>query len=293
MVVQSRMDRGERMTRSLHELLLSVATGELEGFRVHKRRDVLTGEPVEVLRRSGHHPGLWEELQTTIARLSRMSGSAGTSARPAESAMPYHRKASEVAHRLGNTVTTWARLFAEEHEHLEFTATTVPAAARWLATFPTLLAEHPAAGEMYSGILQVVMAAGRVIDRAPDKVYAGPCYEPLSEDGGRCEGQLYATQGKPFVHCRECGARHEVEARQEWLSQALGDQLVTAAEAAPVLSWLSGKAISRNLIAAWKRDGRVEVHAGRWPYRFGDLVQLAREVKPRASKLRSKEGSAA
>jgi hypothetical protein len=302
------------VTRSLQGLLLSIATGKVQRVRRHERGKDAKGEPIVVYERD-HHPGLWEELQTTIARLSKMGGSAGTGAHSAESPVPYHRKASEVAHRLANTVSTWARAMDEEYDHLTLTATTIPAAARWLATFPTLLAEHPAADEMYSGILQVVKAAERVIDRAPDKVYAGPCYEPatvaddlklLADPAAvvmRCPGQLYARLDdagelkQTTVRCRDCSTRHDVLERRAWLSEQLGPMLVTAAEAAPVLSWMLDKEIRVDTIHKWRLRGRLQGHGeldGRPLYRFSEVEALAAEVRTRASKPRTpKEGSAA
>lgn len=290
------------MTESLQQMLLSIATGDPIAPRVNRGTGFVYGPfaeglckrgVVEVESRPGEHPGLWEELQTTIARLSRVGSPAGAGARPAETAVPYHRRASEVAYRLGNSVSTWARVVAEENPELELAARTIPDAARWLAhwleVFPSLQVEHR---EMRPDILGAVSAAKRVIDRAPDRVYAGPCWEQV-DDESRCEGQLYAKvslggEPEPFVRCRDCGTKHDTEVRQEWLSRALADQLVSAVEAAPVLCWLLGKKITGNNIAAWKRDGRVAVHEGRWPYRFGDLLVLARDMK-----TRKREGSAA
>lgn len=288
----------------VHELqcaLMSIASGGLRRVG-NPRRTAPYGWPgVEILDEAFHErAGLWAELQTTIGRLSKSVGGEPVGGKASERPVPFHDVASAVAHRMRNELVTWARALAEDDPDLELPADHPAAIARWLAG---RVAGMFVSAEMGGAIRAVVRDAQRVIDRAPDRVYAGPCYEPLDvkvsdevpdgEPAPRCAGQLYATKGKPMVRCPDCGARHEVEVRQGWLSRTLGDQHVSAAEAAPVLSWLLGKTITRNNIAAWKRDSRVEVHAGPYPYRFGDLLALGREMKPRASRRTEGGGSAA
>lgn len=277
-------------------LLMSIASGGLVAVS-RTRRTAPYGMPgVEILDEVYHErPGLWSELQTTIARLGKSGAGSSTVGKASETPIPYHAQASRVAHRLRNELSTWARLIADQRPDLPLPVDDPLAIARWVAWHVTAVF---VTAELSSGIRGAVRDAERVTDRAPDKVYAGQCLEPLEcvedvpegDEPPRCDGQLYATKGKPQVRCRECGSVHDVQVRQEWLSRELDGQLVSAAEAAPVLSWLLDKPVTRNNIAAWKRDGRVEVHDGRWPYRFGDLLVLAREMKPRN---RGKEGSAA
>jgi hypothetical protein len=275
----------------VHDLqcaLMSIATGGLRRVGTLRRTAPYGWPGVEILDESFHErPGLWDELQTTLARLSTSARSSSPVGKASETPVPYHARASAVAHRMRNELSTWARVILEERSGLVAPVDDPPAIARWLAD---RLAGGFVRLEMADGIRSVVRDARQVIDRAPDKVYAGPCLEPLEPledetDGdvepAQCQGQLYATTGKAKVRCHDCGAVHDVEVRQEWLSRTLGDQLVSAAEAAPVLSWLLGKTITGNHIANWKRDGRVEVHDGRWPYRFGDLMVLGREMKTR------------
>lgn len=266
-------------------LLMSIASGGLQRVRHHRRH--LPGGIVVVDEAFDERPGVWAELQTTIARLSQSGGSSSPVGKASELPIPYDAQASRVAHRLRNELSTWARLIADQRPDLPLPVDDPVTIARWVAWHVTAVF---VTAELSSGIRGVVRDAERVIDRAPDKVYAGPCMEPLEEDdqGGeedegpaRCEGQLYAIKGRPKVRCRECGAVHHVEARQDWLSRELDGQLVTAAEAAPVLSWLLEKTITRNHINNWKLNGRIEAHEGRWPYRFGDLLVLAREMRTR------------
>lgn len=305
---------------ALQCLLMSIASGGMQC--VHRLRQTAPyGQPgVEILDEVFHQRvGLWEELQTTLARLTKSAGSP-VGGKASETPVPYHDRASAVAHRMRNELSTWARMLAEEHPHLTLPVDSPPAVARWLASHPSLFTF-----DMVSGVTAVVRDAERVIDRAPDRVYAGPCLEPLTDEAEallaedpaaeieRCDGQLYATKGRGFVGCRECGARHAVTTRQDWLSTQLGPSLVTAGEASPYLSWLTGKDIKVDTIHKWRRHrakceadeadedeamctctGRIEVRGhreGRPLYLFSDLKARADDVKTRESKPRDKEGS--
>jgi hypothetical protein len=166
-----------------------------------------------------------------------------------------------------------------------------------------------------------------VIDQAPDKMFVGRCETPFTEEGRaavktdpnadvpRCMADLYVRvepakprkrkadqdddegKAKGFVTCRECGAIHDVAYRKQWLARHLSGSLVTAGEAAPYLSYLTGKDIKVDTIHKWRtRAGRLEAQddrAGLPLYRFRDLLPLAEELKTRNTKPRSKEGSAA
>jgi hypothetical protein len=217
---------------------------------------------------------------------------------------------------------------AESHPTLALSATTIPDAARWLADLPSLLAGHQAADEMYASVKDVVWQAQRVIDRAPDRVFAGVCWTPLTLAGiaetvvdadaevERCTADVYATEGRPsrgcwtcgshgrdrhcpeckteradVIVCRSCGAWHDAEQRKAWLSAHLAAALVTAGEAASYLSWSTGKEIKVDTIHKWKRGGRLEAcgtKAGQTLYRFSELEPLAKGLKTRASKPREK-----
>lgn len=278
---------------------------------------------VEVWPKLGEHPGLWQELQTTITRQAKMGGSASASSgKASERPVPYHARASAVAGRMRHEIGTWAREVAESYPHLTLSARTIPDAARWLAAIPSLLAEHPAAGELYAAVARVVRDAVRVIDREPDKVYAGFCGEPLTDEAiearerdpdawaeGCCPGELYAPRGEPFVRCRLCGTKHDAAVRRQWLSDQLSATLVTAAEAAQVLSGILDKDVKVQTIYNWRSKGRLqparpggEDHDGtdnagaRVLFRYSEVEALAIDMKTRNTKPRAKaseEGSAA
>lgn len=304
-------------------LLMSIASGGLQRTRHHERR--LPGGTVVIDEAFDEWPGLWAELQTTIARLSR-SGGSSAGGKASETPVPYHDKASAVAHRMRNELSTWVRIVVDSRPDDAWTwpADNPPAIARWLAGH---LAGMFISAELGSGIRGVVRDAERVIDQAPDRMFVGRCETPFTEEGRaavakdpnadvpRCVADLYVRaeaekpakraagakdgEAKPkgFVSCRSCGAIHDVAYRKQWMATHLSGSLVTAGEAAPYLSWLTGKAIKVDTIHKWRtRAGRVESQddrAGQPLYRFRDLLALAQEVKTRNAKPRGKEGTAA
>lgn len=299
----------------VHELqcaLMAIASGGLRRVG-NVRRSAPYGWPgVEILDEAFHErAGLWDELQTTIGRLSRSASSSGSAGKASERPMPYHERASAVAHRMRNELSTWARVILEERSGLQSPADHPPVIARWLAD---RLASGFVRLEMANGIRAVVRDAERVIDQAPDRIFAGRCETPLTQEGiaavakdpqaevPRCMADIYAerTPAEPagkdaddaetaqgFVRCRACGAVHDVAYRQRWLAEHLSGSLVTAGESAPYLSWLTGKEIKVDTIHKWRRTRGIEAEddrAGRPLYRFRDLLALAREVRTRTSR---------
>jgi hypothetical protein len=288
-------------------LLMSIASGGVRRV-AHERLSAPYGMPGTVIVDEAFHErvGLWEELQTTIARLSRSGGSSAGAGKGSESPVPYHARASAVAHRMRNELSTWARALAGERQDLELPPDYPPAVARWLAEE---LAVSFVPAELATGIREVVHAAERVIDHGPDRIFVGRCETPLTDEGrravakdpdadvSRCQADVYARRDKGFVPCRECGAVHDVAYRKRWLEQHLAGSLVTAGEAAPYLSWLTDKPIKVDTIHKWRtRAGRLQSQedaTGRRLYRFRDLLALAQEVRTRNTGPRDKEGSAA
>lgn len=307
----------------VHDLqcaLMSIASGGLQRTRYHRRQ--VPGVGVVIDEAFDEWPGLWEELQTTIARASRSAGSSSAAGKASESPVPYHAKASAVAQRMRNELSTWTRVVIEDRPVLAWPPDYPPSVARWLAQE---LAGSFVFAEMATAVRAVVRDAERVIDQAPDKMFAGRCETPFADedrtavkrdpnaDVPRCMADLYVrvesrkpgegakdddreAKTKATVTCRACGAIHDVAYRKQWMAQHLAGALVTAGEATPYLSWLTGKDIKVDTIHKWRtRAGRLQAQedrAGQPLYRFRDLLPLAEELKTRNTGPR-KEGSAA
>ncbi|MGW4127980.1 hypothetical protein [Amycolatopsis japonica] len=271
-----------------HRDLLVAALRALAGGNVN-RRD----------REESHHdrearPGLYDELLVTLTRQSNTgTASIGWVSGETETSVPFHTAASDTRVVADNVIGTWARAVADLYSHLSLTATTTTEAARWLATFPGLLAEHPAAGEMYADITGIVARIQRVIDRPLDKVYVGQCgADLLDDDGGEprlCERDLYANPNRAWVDCPECGGSWDVADRKTYLLAAVEDQLATPSEISRALSRFY-EPVSTSMIRGYAHRGRLTPHPPhphdpkRAPrYRVGDVLDLLADVRAKAS----------
>ncbi|SFO83202.1 hypothetical protein SAMN05421810_101104 [Amycolatopsis arida] len=230
-------------------------------------------------------PGLLAELNTTLSRQHTTSPGPGVVGQAAARPMPYHEAASETSWVLANTITTWAREVHACNPHLLPPAGSTAAAAAWLVGLPGLLALHPAADELHDEITHVVARVRRVIDRPPDRIYAGPCDAPI--EGERCPDHLYAHPGANRVQCGTCGTEHDVTERRNWMIDYAAGLRVTATVALGWARLLLDKTIPRGTWDSWVSRGRIVPHGtdgrGRPVYRFGTVrdLALAHVSKPR------------
>lgn len=223
-------------------------------------------------------PGLADDLQAVVARLTTRRSGLGVVSRSAETALPFHAAASELAWVMDNTLSTWAWDFAETHRHLHPRWSTVTEAAEWMASYPNLLALHPAAEQMHDEITHLVHQVRSMVDIAPERIYLGPCGEKV--EGVVCTEDLYALPSRTTVHCGVCGAAWNVEERREWLLEQVEDQLATAPEIARALPTL-GQPVSVDRIRVWAHRGELSkkpahpLDPRRRPrYRIGDVLDL-------------------
>ncbi|MFE0021933.1 hypothetical protein [Amycolatopsis sp. NPDC059021] len=236
-------------------------------------------------------PGLLTELEITLSRQHAVVRGTGIVGHSASTPMPYHEAASEMGWVLANTISTWAREVHERNPHLLPPPGSTTGAASWLTGLPGLLALHPAADELHDEITHVVAQVRRVVDRPPDRVYAGPCDAPV--DGERCPDHLYARPGQRRVQCGSCGAEHDVDERRNWMIRYAVDLRVTATVALGWARLLLDKAIPRGTWDSWISRGRIVPHGtdgrGRPVFRFGDVrdLALAHVSKPRHAALRA------
>lgn len=218
--------------------------------------------------------GLLAELGITLTRQHVVGGGAGVSVPAAEQPLPYHETASEIGWVLANTISTWARDVAEQNPHLHPPVGSTAAAVAWLTGLPRLLAAHPAADEMWDEVTHVVARVRRVVDRPPERIYAGPCGA-----GDACADHLYAYPGQSIARCATCGAEHDVAERREWMIRYAADLRVTATVALGWARLLLDKTIPRGTWDSWTSRRRLLAHGtdarGHPVYRFGDVRDLA------------------
>ena len=149
--------------------------------------------------------------------------------------------------------------------------------AAWLLNHIEWLRHHRAGHEAVEEITSAVYEAARVIDRPPERIYAGPCQE--------CGEDLYAKSGAATVKCRLCGEGHDVAAMQEWMKSQVYGRLVTAREGAALLSRFA-LPTKQATIDTWVQRKRLVPKGhnpeGRRLYLFDDLVALAARDTPTA-----------
>jgi hypothetical protein len=157
----------------------------------------------------------------------------------------------------------------------DFPEDTLPAMALWLARHMDRVRQHEAAADIVREVTAAVRHATRVIDRPPQRVYAGPC------DCGR---DLRGWPGRTLVSCEACGATYGIAERQEWMRNRLDDHLGSAEYAAGVLPGI-GIHVTAAMVRGWAHRHRLEARCvipPRYPgglpspqYRMGDIIGLA------------------
>lgn len=208
------------------------------------------------------------EIETTLTRQDRVS--AGTGGRVnAETPLPINLTASDIGHRLRNTLTTWTRLVADdlgtsiEEAFCEFPqgtrkiegpvctgrdgtwcthpscrAITVKQARRvtdrdmaaWLRKRLKTIAHREWGPECFDGLSRCAVDLARAIDSPPPMIALGRC------DTEDCDGELRTHQEATWVKCRDCGESYDVARRKEALIVRAGARNMTAAKLARVLT---------------------------------------------------------
>lgn len=228
-------------------------------------------------RALGDVPWLADELDVTITRQRATLAEGGS--RSTTTTLPWHEKAANTRRTLHGLLATWAR-FCEEEWVRHSSPRTRPlderdddpaALSRWLLWRVDGLTLHDIGPEAVDEITDAVAACHRIIDRRPDRWYAGPC---VGED---CTADLYAMRRQGMVECRDCGASYDVAERRTWLLAEAEDRLAPASEIARAVSWLGAKPLTGSRVRQWAKRGLISVrgHNGTRPlYRVGDAINL-------------------
>jgi hypothetical protein len=251
---------------------------------------------------------LVDDLDDTVARRTQTGQRVGS--RPAETGLPFNLGAAEVARDLRGVLSTWVRVLWEAYAPRRQVATgrtsvdgrpvtvteldtldlddTLPEMARWLRRHPSWIEDHPAAGELVDEVTDAVERARRAVDLPPARLYCGPCPD--------CGTDLYARPDRTTVGCRECEARHEVEALRSALLDAARHQLATAAEIARALPRLLGRDLSANTIRTWARTSKLTQREsderGRPRYLIGEVIDVALATPTRSRVTRDRSAPA-
>lgn len=257
-----------------------------QAFLCDKHRDILVEwlEDIGGIRQgdSGEYvQSMLQDLDDAICGDTKVGGSPiGIVVHSAETALPFNNHASDAKWGLRNTISTWARVFAEENPHLVFEPETVEDAARWMTQFPDLLADHPAAVEMYADIHEAVKEARRVVDRPAERVFAGRCDFVMNDE--ECNTRLFAVAHRYEVSCPTCGTEYRVEERRAEILKWLRGERATARVITDALKNFANIGINMKSIRTWARRGLIPNYAseGEVPvHQIGETLDFARSVK--------------
>lgn len=165
-------------------------------------------------RALGDVAALTEALDDAISRQTRTSSGIGVASRSADRPLPWDQHASLAASTLRGTLSTWARLVAEERGR-DLPADTMPAMAAYLLGQLEWIRHHRAAAEAVEQIRDAVDGAVRAVDLTPNSstFLVGPCPED-DEQGVPCPGQVRAYIPRQLdrearMACGACGTAWE------------------------------------------------------------------------------------
>jgi hypothetical protein len=172
---------------------------------------------------------------------------------------PVDLGASDRYAAVGNTMTTWARVIADEQFGSTWVCMDNPVAeaAAWLAGHVDAIRQHPAAREAFGELERACRQLERLVDRHGDNRHlVGVC---------DCGKILYAPWDWTVIQCKEttCGAVWKLADGQDILLRHLDDKLLTAAETARLAAYLDtdrSQEQIRKLINKWAERGQIGSH---------------------------------
>lgn len=189
----------------------------------------------------------------------------GTRDRP----LGFRPAASEAADLLRMTLSYWARIVAYARRTPAPGGTAVEL-AMWLARHRETIRQHDGAGELVGQVRCAIDNARLVVDRPPERIYAGVC---------ACGMDLYSREGAQQVKCEGCAVVHSVADRRRQMLDQIREHLATASEIAAGIGELHGQTINRKTINKWNSRDRLIVRgysAEGYPlFKIGDVLDLA------------------
>lgn len=218
-------------------------------------------------------PWLADELEVTMTKQRGLPTEGGSAS--FEKALPWHEKAGDARRMLHGLLATWCRFCDDEGVRNQSPIVGLPtdnlvAMSRWLLWRVDGLTLLDIGLEAVDEITDAVADCHRIIDRRPDRWYAGPC---VTED---CAADLYASRRDGTVSCRVCGAGYDVAERRAWLLTEAEDRLAPAVEIARAVSWLGAEPLTGDRVRQWAKRGLIAVRGhdtgGRPLYRIGDAI---------------------
>lgn len=168
-------------------------------------------------------PGLLDDLDTTYARLDRISV---TSGRGGDTGLPVKLTAADAREHLGDIITYWTYAAIKGRETPWNAPNTLAELAIWLSRRLDWLRALESAGDAYSQLHRAVSTAWRVIDRPTHRCsfWVGLCPEIAADGVHYCSGDVWAYVplrigvDPAVLRCRnpECKGYHEPWAVPSW-----------------------------------------------------------------------------
>lgn len=151
---------------------------------------------------------VWEDLQTTIARLDKGASSIGGG--PAGSCPPVNLDALDKGQTLRVVLGGWASCLP-----VLTAAGEPPRLASHLLSHLRIVVGQEWVGDLAMELRDALNACRLATDRAAERVTLGPCGS--TDDGAGCPGVLSMRQGERIARCRTCGATIDARERQQWM----------------------------------------------------------------------------
>ena len=200
-----------------------------------------------------------------------------------ETGLPVNLRSADLTADLVIVIQTWTARLRRENPHWQPPGRTVADYASWLAARVETLRHHIDGAELADRLARLTDDATRIIDRPPERWYAGVCSAPT--DDGDCPQDLYAGTADGYLTCPRCGTVHDIGRRRAVLLHAAEDVLATASEAArAIVIWSDyerGETRLVRRISAWAERRRITVRGHRTErgrprpiYRVGDILDL-------------------
>jgi hypothetical protein len=219
-------------------------------------------------------PWLAGELETSIQQQRgidyRGLGGSPSNERP----MPYNLPASEARRTLRNAMHTAVRFCNEEHIRHQSSTDALPvdnleSMSRYLMWRVDGLGLSDMGWQFLDDIVRASDACRRVIDRKPERRYAGPC---------ECGRDLYHKPGAAQVKCADCERTYDVGELYGWMREQVRDLLFSARDAASLLCKFNLET-KQTTIDKWHERGLIVARGhdakDRRLYLMDDLLTLA------------------
>lgn len=227
-------------------------------------------------------PEALTNVQTTVARMDRIGAGTTTSGNRPEAV---NVSALDEKIDLTEKIHSWART-ALECEGRDDLRSVEPLA--YLRMSIHLIRGQDFAGDLLDELEAAVTTVERVADLPTAKITYGTC-GAVYDDGNTCIATLTAVEGSGWATCRDCGARWDIEVREQMIRDRVRGDLMTAGDCR---KWVRERAkvhISAKDVENWSTRKRLPYVLARVNttgkasrlYRPGDLLTVHHEVDGR------------